>query len=322
MMDLSYNEEQQLLISTVRSMAARYRDPPLAHRRSHSYYAADFAAELESSGYLDAASTPGMGPLEAVLVIEEACAATGAVEVGASALVRPHLIPELHGPVALISDISKAQRFLKQARTALVHFGNDVAVLDMTQHEVVEVESVFAYPYARFVNPPNLDRAPRLGGEAAKLMTQWWRVSIAAECSGLMRSAVDFTVEYVKERQVFGHPLGEFQAIQHRLAQCHQVVVGLHYITMKAARGKSPLDADIAASYAQQHINKLIFDLHQFNGAMGVTNEHKLHFWTYRFRALQSEAGGQNGSAKAIARASWYDSVPEIQDERLRGIRG
>jgi alkylation response protein AidB-like acyl-CoA dehydrogenase len=321
MMDLSYSEEQQLLISTVRSMAARYRDPPLAHRRSHSYYAADFAAELESTGYLDAATTPGMGPLEAVLVIEEACAATGAVEVGASTLVGPHLSPNLPRPIALVSDISKAQRFLKQARTALVHLGDDVVVLDMKQHEVEAVESVFAYPYARFVNSPDLARAPRLGGDSAKRMMQWWRVSISAECSGLMRSAVDFTVEYVKERHVFGHPLGEFQAIQHRLAQCQQVVVGLHYITMKAAWSKSPLDADIAASYAQQHVNKLIFDLHQFNGAMGVTNEHKLHFWTYRFRALQSEAEGQNGSAKAIARASWIDSTPQIQDERLRGIR-
>jgi alkylation response protein AidB-like acyl-CoA dehydrogenase len=320
-MDLNYTEEQQLLIGAVRTIASRYRDPPLAHRRSLCYYATDFAAELESAGYLDAAITPGMGPLEAVLIIEEASAATGAVELGASCLVGPLLDSNLPRPIALISDIAKAHRFLKQARTALVWLGDDVAVLDMEQHPVEEVESVFAYPYGRFVNAPDLGKARRLGADAAKRMLQWWRVSIAAECSGLMRSAIDFTVEYVKERQVFGHPLGVYQGIQHRLAQCYQVAVGLHFITMKAAWTQSALDADIAASYAQQHINKINFDLHQFNGAMGVTNEQKLHFWTYRFRALQGEAGGQNGSAKAIARASWIDSVPEVHDERLRAIR-
>lgn len=320
-MDLNYTDEQQLLIPSVRSMVTRYRDPPPDCRRSYSYYAWDLDAELESAGFLDAATMAGMGPLEAVLVIEEVCGATGAVEVGASTLVRPHLAYDLPRPIALISDVRKAQRFLQQARSALVLVGDEVAVLDMSEHAVEAVESIFAYPYGRFVSPPDLSNAPRLAAGSAEKMLQWWRVSIAAECAGLMRQAVDFTVQYVKERHVFGHPLGTFQAIQHRLAQCHQVAVGLNYITMKAAWSGSPVDANMACCYAQQHSQKLVFDLHQFNGGMGVTNEHKLHFWTYRIRALQGEAGGQKASAKAAASQCWIESPIAPQDERLRAIR-
>jgi Acyl-CoA dehydrogenase, C-terminal domain len=320
-MDLTYTDEQRLLIASVRGMAARYRDPPLGERRSYSFYAASFDSELEGAGFFDAASTPGMGLLEAVLVTEEVSGATGAVEVGASALVRPNLMPDLARPIALVSDVRKAVRFLPQARSALVLVNDEVAVLNMSEHPTAAVDSIFAYPYGRFVRSPDLSRAPRLAGDAARKLLQWWRVSIAAECAGLMRNAVDFTVQYVKERQVFGHPLGAFQAIQHRLAQCHQIAVGLHYITMRAAWTASPNDANLAACYAQQHSQKLVFDLHQFNGGMGVTNEHKLHFWTYRIRALQGEAGGQDGSAKAVARAAWIDLNPLPEDERLRAIR-
>jgi Acyl-CoA dehydrogenase, C-terminal domain len=320
-MDLTYTDEQRLLIASVRGMASRYRDPPVEERRSYSYYAKSFDSELESSGFLDAASTPGMGLLEAVLVTEEVSGATGAVEVGASALVRPNLVPDLPRPIALVSDVRKAVRFLPQARSALVLSNGAVVVLDMSEHPVIPVDSIFAYPYGRFAHPPDLTRAPKLENDAAGKLLQWWRVSLAAECAGLMRNAVDFTVQYVKERQVFGHALGAFQAIQHRLAQCHQVAVGLHYITMRAAWTASPIDANFAACYAQQHSQKLVFDLHQFNGGMGVTNEHKLHFWTYRIRALQGEGGGQSASAAAIARASWFERHPPPEDERLRAIR-
>jgi alkylation response protein AidB-like acyl-CoA dehydrogenase len=134
---------------------------------------------------------------------------------------------------------------------------------------------------------------------------QWWRVSIAAEASGLMRSAVDFTVDYVKQRMMFGHPLGQFQAVQHRLAQCHQIACCVQYMTYKAAWSKAPFDATLAATYALAHLAKVWFDLHQFNGAMGITNEHKLHFWTYRLRALQSEMGGANDCALEAADMLW-----------------
>jgi hypothetical protein len=49
-------------------------------------------------------------------------------------------------------------------------------------------------------------------------------------------------------------------------------------LALRAAASGNPLDA--AATYAQQPIQKVLFDVHQFNGAMGMTTEHQLHFWS------------------------------------------
>jgi hypothetical protein len=38
---------------------------------------------------------------------------------------------------------------------------------------------------------------------------------------------------------------------------------------------------------------------------MGITNEFLLHFWTYRLRALQSEAGGVIEAALDVVRHRW-----------------
>ena len=68
-------------------------------------------------------------------------------------------------------------------------------------------------------------------------------------------------------------------------------------------------DADVAACYAQHHVKKLVVDLHQFTGAMGVTNEFALHLWTYRLRALQTEAGGMDASALDVVRDRWQSEI-------------
>ena len=75
---------------------------------------------------------------------------------------------------------------------------------------------------------------------------------------------------------------------------------------MRAAWGGNPIDADIAAAHAIMGIQALLFDLHQFNGGMGVTTEYSLHFWTYRIRALQAEAGGLTAAALEIADRRWH----------------
>ena len=75
--------------------------------------------------------------------------------------------------------------------------------------------------------------------------------------------------------------------------------------------------ADSAALYAQRHAGKLAFDLHQFNGGMGVTNEHLLHLWTHRLRALQGELGGAMGAAISLSTRLWprIDASTETQKQ-------
>lgn len=306
-MDYSLNEDQAALVEAVQAIVRDRIDLPQSARLSYHHFDAELQRALSDGGFLDAGRE--MGALEAALVVIEAARAPAVVEVSASALVIPHLLPkeQVEGPVALIGGdaLDKAHRNLPIARHAVIDMGNDVLLLPVNAADVLAVETILAYPYGRFKTQPKVSSGRRLGKQAVSTLRQWWRVALAAEMAGAAQSAVEFTVQYVKERHVFGRPIGTFQAVQHRLAQCHQIANAMYYLALKAAWSGQAKDADLAACYAQQHVQKLVFDLHQFNGAMGVTTEHLLHFFTYRLRALQAEAGGAYESALAIADHTW-----------------
>jgi acyl-CoA dehydrogenase len=61
------------------------------------------------------------------------------------------------------------------------------------------------------------------------------RILIAAEAVGLGRAALRRATQYAKERNVFGRPIGQNQAIQHPLARCWTELEAAHLMTFKAA---------------------------------------------------------------------------------------
>ena len=303
-MDLELNSEQTLLVEAVGSLGARWRELPRGHERDSAYFASDLHTALTEGGFLRAGLDMGM--LEAALVIIEVSRLPCVTSVGASAMVAAALLGEIpQGPVALLSnDLAGAQRLLPIAAHAFAEDGEDAVFLDLAGVEVESVESIYAYPYGRFAEPIDLARGHRLTGAAVRLR-QWRRTALAAECAGAAQSALAITLEHVKQRFVFGHAVGSFQAVQHRLAQCHQIACAMRFLALHAAWSGEALGADTAATYAQDHANKLAFDFHQFNGGMGVTNEHQLHYFTYRLRALQSEVGGADSAATAVYDHNW-----------------
>ena len=303
-MDLELNSEQTLLVEAVENLGARWHDLPRGHERDYEHYAADLQTALADGGFLRAGLDMGM--LEAALVVIEVSRLPSVTSVGASALVCAALLGEIpEGPVALLSNnLDSAQRLLPVARHGFVEDGEDAVFLDLAGVAVEPVESIYAYPYGRFAEHPDLSRGQRLTGAAGRLR-QWRRVALAAECAGAAQSAIALTLDHVKQRSVFGHPVGTFQAVQHRLAQCHQIARAMRFLSLHAAWSGETQSADIAATYAQDHVNKLAFDLHQFNGGMGVTAEHQLHFFTYRLRALQAEVGGADSAASAVYDHHW-----------------
>ena len=182
---------------------------------------------------------------------------------------------------------------------------------------VEPVETILAYPYGRFSPDVDFGAGRRLPAGSRERLEQWSRLALAAEAAGAMRSAVDFTVDYVKQRRLFGRALGSFQAVQHRLAQCHQIARAARFLALKAGWSREPGDAALAALYVQDQIPKVVFDLHQFHGGMGVSYEHKLHFWTYRLKALLGELGGADAAAATAAGMLWNDDAPHSGAEDI-----
>jgi alkylation response protein AidB-like acyl-CoA dehydrogenase len=190
-------------------------------------------------------------------------------------------------------------RFVATARTLLVIDGEQIGIARPAAGDVEAVDSLYAYPMGRLTGSPEISALP---AGKADLARTWIRVACAAELAGLMQAAIDATVEHLTVRKQFGRPLGTFQALRHRMAECAVLAGGARRLALKAAWSGDPGDAALAAFHAQDSANKINYDVHQMMGAMGMTLEMPLHLWTYRMKALLSELGGRGGQAESVAR--------------------
>ena len=211
--------------------------------------------------------------------------------------MRRQLPGEWPRPLA-VAENSRPGRFLATAKTVLVIQGDSVGIAQPAAHEVEAVESLFAYPMGKLKEAV---ATKQLSGSEAANIRKWLRVALAAEVSGLLQAAVASAVEHLSSRKQFGRPLGTFQALRHRMAECAVLAGGVRWLALKAAGTGDEGDAALAASHAQESATRVVYDVHQMLAAMGMTLEHPLHLWTYRLKALLSELGGRGGQARAVA---------------------
>ncbi len=64
----------------------------------------------------------------------------------------------------------------------------------------------------------------------------WERLLMAIGAVGAMGRLIDVTVEYAKEREAFGRPIGKFQSIRHKVAEMATQVEAARAITFHALR--------------------------------------------------------------------------------------
>lgn len=297
-MDLSLNEDQLAVESAIEKLAGQFASSPVDF---HGFALASdgLDKELEEGGYYEIAAVPEMGPLAAAVAVERLARLPYTAEVALSMLVRPHLDPELPRPFGIVES-GRPGRFVATAKTLIVIDGDAVGIAHPQPSDVEALpDSLFAYPMARLTGKPEVTPLPADRADVAKT---WLRVALAAEVAGLMQAALDATVEHVSVRKQFGRPIGTFQALRHRLSECAVLTGGVRWLALKAAWSGDAGDAALAALHAQESATRLIYDVHQMSGAMGMTLEMDLHLWTYRMKALLSELGGRGGQAVAVAR--------------------
>lgn len=121
--------------------------------------------------------------------------------------------------------------------------------------------------------------------------------AVSAETVGNMRKVLADTVEYCKQRQQFGTPIGSFQALQHRMVDMHieleQSVAAVYLAILnldaepdRRARAVSAAKATIGR--AARFIGQNAVQLH---GGMGMTEELAIGHYFKRLTAVQYEFG-------------------------------
>ncbi len=132
-----------------------------------------------------------------------------------------------------------------------------------------------------------------LSGGQDEYLPVLWRacVAIAAESTGIAQRAMEMAVEYAKDRQQFGRPIGAYQAVSHRCAQMlletensRSAVYGAAWAA-DAEPESLPLAASMAKAYASDAGWRVPDASIQVHGGIGFTWEHDLHFFLKRGKA-------------------------------------
>jgi short/branched chain acyl-CoA dehydrogenase len=104
------------------------------------------------------------------------------------------------------------------------------------------------------------------------------RISIAAMAVGLAQGAFDLAVAYAKEREQFGRPIADFQAVQFKLADMAVEIEAGRLLTYKAAWLKDQgrpfaQEAAIAKLYTGEVSNRVVNASLQIHGGYGFMDE-------------------------------------------------
>jgi acyl-CoA dehydrogenase len=134
------------------------------------------------------------------------------------------------------------------------------------------------------------------------------RVSIAAQSVGVARGAYEEALKYAKERQTFGKPLTDHQAIQFYLADMATQIEAARLLTWKAA---AQIDAGVerlgkqsayAKYYASEVANQVAYLAVQVHGAYGYSREYAVERFYRDARVLTIYEGTSEIQKMVIGR--------------------
>ena len=105
------------------------------------------------------------------------------------------------------------------------------------------------------------------------------RTAVAAQGVGIAKGATERALEYAQEREQFGQPISEFQAIQHKLADMHTRTEAARQLTYKSAWSVDNSDDQLTmlASMAKEYASRVATDVAdeavQIHGGAGFVDD-------------------------------------------------
>lgn len=197
---------------------------------------------------------------------------------------------------------------LLDAAAVLVGDGDRLVLVDD-----FEVDAVSTVDHARRTGDLRADLSSGTvvaeGADAVALAFDRGVLGTAAQLVGLSRAMLTLTVDYVKERQQFGQPVGSFQAVKHHLANALLAIefaspaVARAAATTAAGQPTRARDVSMAKALAGDAAEATGRAALQCHGAIGYTVEHDLHLYLKRSWALSRAWGDRSFHADRVAAA-------------------
>ena len=104
------------------------------------------------------------------------------------------------------------------------------------------------------------------------------RINVASRAVGVARAALEAAVKYAQERQTFGKPIAEHQAIQQKLAEMATQVKAAHLLVIDAAKKKdegvrADLEAGMAKLFASETCLNVATEAMRIHGGAGYIQD-------------------------------------------------
>jgi len=210
----------------------------------------------------------------------------------------------LSGTIAFVEGAQTATHFIvltgRPAGVAVVASDAPGLQIQVTPGLAVPPLSALA-----FDNTPatRLDSAPKALADIALVA----RLACAGRALGAAERAFELAVDNAKIRKQFGQLIGQFQAVQHKLANCLISLDGARLTFEAAAEARDNENPDwrvLAASalaFAGPALRTVSIETHRALGAVGYAEEHEAPRHFRRVHADLARFGGVPGARAMLA---------------------
>jgi alkylation response protein AidB-like acyl-CoA dehydrogenase len=215
----------------------------------------------------------------------------------------------LDGVKTLVIDAASADFFVVASSDGRRHLvERDADGVSVTAEPGIDPTRRFSSVNFEGVRVAAADSLPGSGADYLAVLNRLC-VALAAESTGIAQRTMEMAVEYAKDRQQFGRPIGAYQAVSHRCAQmlletenARSLVYGAAWAA-DAEPESLPLAASMAKAYASDAGWRVPNASIQVHGGIGFTWEHDLHFFLKRGRSNAAIFGDAKWHRERVADA-------------------
>ncbi len=331
-MNFDFSDDQQAIKRTARDLLAdRFKPDTVRELAESERYDDAHWQEIAGLGWAgifvgEEHGGQGLGTVELAILAEElgyavapapflSNAAAGlALEHAGSDGQRARWLPgiasgEARGAAGMLRDGTAPLVADADSAAVIVLIGDGAGViLDPADCDIEPVATIDQTRRFARVTPKN-GAGEQLDGDVTPALDRIATV-VAAEIVGVAQRTLEMAVEYARDRQQFGRPIGAYQGVSHRCADMLREVESARSTAYWAAWAADsepetlPLASSMAKALASDAGWNVTASALQVHGGIGFTWEHDLHFLLKRARvdgALFGSAGEHRERVAALS---------------------